>query len=100
MPRPVHGDAVLFQVNPVQGRGEAVRVAFAPDLAIRDDVEPGFFLRPYGYQRRVALGFLEIRLRNAPQLPGAYPRRQAACKPGSIDKPFRLWIASYERGRE
>ena len=56
----------IVDVDPVERVGEAVEVALAPDLAVRDDVEPGRLLLAHRLVRRVVLRLLEERLGHAP----------------------------------
>ena len=60
--------ARVIVVDAIERRGEAVEIALTADLAVGDDVEPGFFLAANGDQGGVTLGFLEQRLRDAPKL--------------------------------
>ena len=87
--------AGILQVRTVQCRGKPVRVAFAPDLAIRDDVESRAFLIADGQNGRVILRFPEELWRNAPQLAFSRAGWETACKFFAVDKPFRLRIRAY-----
>ena len=70
--------AGIVDVDAFERGGEAVGIAFAPHLAVGDDVEPGALLVADGEQRGVVLRLLEQFRRNAPQLLGAHARRKAA----------------------
>jgi len=62
----VEGAARVVEVDPFERRGKAVRIAFAPDFAVRNDVEAGILLGPDREQRRVVLRHGEIRLLDSP----------------------------------
>ena len=64
--RPVERDARLIDVDAFERGREAVRVAFAADFAVGDDVEPGVFLRLDREHGRVVLRLGEKGLRDAP----------------------------------
>src|SRR5438034_1879630 len=53
--------AGTVDIDAFERGGEAVGIAFAPDLAVGDDVEAGPLLRPDGEQRGVVLRLGEIR---------------------------------------
>src|SRR6266480_3385137 len=92
MARAVERSAGMVDIDAFERGGEAVGIAFAPDLAVGDDVEAGPLLRPDGEQRGVVLRLGEIGLRNAPQLFSTHARRKA---PGKIPRrePHVLWKA-------
>src|SRR6266446_7070860 len=98
--RPRHGDARVVEVEACERGGEAVRVAFAPGLAVGDDVEARLLLRPDGEERGVVLRLREIGLRNAPQLGGAHAGRDVLCQPLAVDQPVGLRVASHESRRK
>ncbi len=90
----------VLDVEPLQRGREAIRVAFAADLAVGDDVEAGPLLRFDGKNRGIVLRLCQERLRDAPQLLRAHPRRQALLEPLSVDEPLGLRVTADERGRE
>ena len=92
----VEGGAGIVDVDTLQGRGEAVRVALPPHLAVGDDVEPGAFLVDDGKHGGVVLGLVEPLRGDAPQLGGADPRREAAGELGAVDQPIRLGVGADE----
>ena len=92
MARPVERHARLVDVDAFERGREAVRIAFATDFAVGDDVEPRVLLRPDREHGRIVLGLGEIRLRDAPELFRPNARRKAAGELGSIDEPFGLRI--------
>src|SRR2546427_360625 len=55
MARAVERGAGMVDIDAFERGGEAVGIAFAPDLAVGDDVEAGALLRPDGEQRGVVL---------------------------------------------
>ncbi len=67
--------AGVFEIDALQRGGEAVGVAFAANLAIRDDVQAGAFLIADGEQSGVILRLFEPLGRDAPQLLFADARR-------------------------
>src|SRR2546422_3750339 len=67
MARAVERSAGMVDIDAFERGGEAVGIAFAPDLAVGDDVEAGPLLRPDGEQRGVVLRLGEIGLGNPPQ---------------------------------
>jgi hypothetical protein len=96
----VERGAGIVEVDAREGRREAIRVALAPDLAVRHDVEAGRLLGADREQGRVLLGFLEPRVGNAPELPGAHARGEPRREPGAVDQPLGLRIAADERRRK
>src|SRR5438132_13333436 len=97
MARAVERSAGMVDMDAFGRGGEAVGIAFAPDLAVGDDVEAGPLLRPDGEQRGVVLRLGEIGLRNAPQLFSTHARRKAPGKLFPVDQPFGLGITSHQR---
>ena len=98
--RAVERRARVVDVDAVERGGEAVGVALAPDLAVGDDVEPGFLLRLDRHDRRVVLRLGEERLGDAPQLLRPHPRREPPGELLAVDQPLRLRVAADERRRE
>ena len=79
--------ARMIVVDAIERRSEAVEIALTADLAVGNDVEPGFFLAAYGDQGGVTLGFLEQRLRDPPKLPRAHARYAVSLERGTVDQP-------------
>src|SRR2546423_9255281 len=98
MARAVERAPRMIEIDAFERGGEAVGIAFAPDLAVGDEVEAGPFLRPDGEQRGVVLRLGEIGLRNAPQLFRTHARREASGELFPVDQPFGLGITSHQRG--
>jgi hypothetical protein len=98
MAGPVEGRARVVQVDAIQRGGEAVRVAFAADLAIAHDVQARLLLEADGEQRRVVLSLREMGLLQPPELEGAHTWWKSAGELRAIDQPFRLWVASDDGG--
>ncbi len=94
MSAPIQCNARIVEVDTLEGRGKKVRVAFTADLAVRDDVETGIFLRFDRDEGRVILGFGQVGLRHPPQLPRTHSRRKAAGETLAVNQPFRLRIAA------
>ena len=90
--RPVERDAGIVDVDAFKRGREAVRIAFATDFAVGDDVEPRVFLSLDRKHGRIVLRLGEIRLRDAPELFRPNARRKAAGELGSIDEPFGLRV--------
>src|SRR5438105_7378012 len=67
MARAVQRGAGMVDIDAFERGGEAVGIAFAPDLAVGDDVEARPLLRPDGEQRGVVLRLGETRLDTRPQ---------------------------------
>ena len=89
--------AGIVEVDTVEGGRKAVRIAFAADLSVGDDVEPRILLGFDGNERRVVLGFSQMRLGHPPQLPRTHPWRKAPGKAFAINQPVGLWIATDQR---
>src|SRR5437899_7646283 len=81
MARAVQRAAGMVDIDAFERGGEAVGIAFAPDLAVGDDVEAGPLLRPNGEHCGVVLRLGEMRLGNPPQLFCPYAGRKA---PGEL----------------
>lgn len=59
----------IIEIHAVERRRKPVRVAFAPNFAIGDDVEARPFLIAYGQNGRVVLRLLEPFGGDAPKFP-------------------------------
>jgi hypothetical protein len=92
--------AGIVDVDAFERGREAVRIAFAPDLAVGDDVEPEFLLCADREQRGVVLRLRKPRFRHAPQLLRAQARREALAELVAVDEPVGLRKAADERGGE
>src|SRR5205809_7535760 len=97
MARAVERSAGMVDIDAFERGGEAVGIAFAPDLAVGDDVEASPLLRPDREQRGVALRLGEIGLGNPPQLFRAHARRKSPGAPFPVDQPSRARVAAYKR---
>ena len=85
----------IVDVDAVERGGEAVGIAFAPLLAVGDDVEPGALLVADGEDGGVVLRRFELVRRDEPEIVGAHARhlfRQL----GAVDQPVRLRIGTDE----
>ena len=89
--------AGIHDVDALERSGEAVGVAFAPHLAIGDDVDAGLLHVADREQRGVVLRFLQVLLGNAPDLGRPHPRHLGAefC---AVDEPVGLGIAADNGG--
>jgi hypothetical protein len=87
MPGAVERRAGIVEIDTVERRREAVGIAFAADLAVGHDVQPGVLLRPDGEQRRVVLRLLQVLRRDAPEFARPYPRWKAARQFLAVDEP-------------
>ena len=92
--------AGIVDVDAFERGGEAVGVAFAPLLAVGDDVEAGALLVADGDERGVVLRLLEKFRRDPPQFLGAHARRKAAGQLLAVDQPVRLRVGAHKRGRQ
>src|SRR5437867_8141902 len=97
MARAVERGAGTVDIDAFERGGEAVGIAFAPELAVGDDVEARPLLRPDGEQRGVILRLGEIGLGDPPQLFRAHARRKAPGELFPVDQPFGLGITSHQR---
>ena len=95
----VERDAGLVQVDPVERRREAVRVALPAHLPVGDHVDSRALHVRDRKPRRVVLGVLEKRLGYPPQLERAHAGRQPRAEPLAVDQPVGLRIAP-DDGRE
>src|SRR5215472_843930 len=85
----------MIQVEAVKRGSEAVRVTFAADFSICDDVETCRFLLADGQQRGIVLRLLKPWRRDAPEFCGTNSRRHLMPEFLAIDQPLGLWVASY-----
>ena len=93
----IDGAAWIFHVDAVKRGGEAVGVAFAPLLAIGDDVEPGAFLIVNGDDGGVVLRRFELVGRDQPEIVRAHARHLLR-QLGAVDQPFGLRVGTDKRG--
>jgi hypothetical protein len=100
MARTVERDAGLIDVNTIERGREPVRIAFAADLAVGNDVESRVLLRLDREHRRVVLRLGEERFGDAPKLLRPDARRKAASELGAINQPIRLRVRSDQRRRQ
>ena len=70
--------ARIVEIDAFERRREQVRIAFAADFAVGDDVEAGLLLRADRDDRRVVLRLDQERLGNAPQFLRPDARRKTA----------------------
>ena len=99
-PRTIQRGAVVVHVDAVQRRGEAVGIAFAPHLAVGDDVEPGFFLLLDGDDGGIVPRLLQQFGLHLPQFHGARARREASRQLGAVDQPVGLRVGAYQARRK
>jgi hypothetical protein len=84
--------ARIVQIEPVQRRREAIGVALAPHLSVREDVESGQFHVTNRQQRGIVLRLLQPLFIDPPQVARANSRRHLLAKLVSVDKPVRLRV--------
>jgi len=75
---------------------EAIRVAFATLLPVRDDIEPGTLLVANSENRCIVLRFFEEFRIDAPQLPRSHAWWKAPGKLLAVDQPIWLRIGANE----
>ena len=95
----VERGAGVVDVDALKRGGEAVGVALAAYLAVGNDVEPGALLVADGEDGGVVLRLLEPFRRNAPELPGTHPWREALAQLLAVDQPVGLRVATHQRRR-
>lgn len=88
-------DAWWIELQPVHRIGETVEIAFAPDFAVADDIDPCAFLVVQRGQGAIVLRFFEPIFRYPPDIAHAYPRRSTAEQLVLVHVPTRLWIAAH-----
>jgi hypothetical protein len=88
----VERGAGIVDIDAFERGGEAIRIALAPPLPVGDDIETGALLVEDGDPGRVVLRLVEQFGRDPPQLPCAYPWREAAGEFFPINQPRRLGI--------
>ncbi len=91
-------DAGVVEIDPVERRGEAVRVALAALLPIGEDVDPGPLLVADRQHGRVVLGLLEELRGNAPELARPHARRETARELRPVDEPVGLGVGPDQGG--
>ena len=94
---PAQRRARPFHVDAVERRGETVGIAFAPLLAVGDDVEPGALLVADREDGGVVLRRFEMLGRDAPEIVGAHARHLRR-QPRAVDQPLRLRVGADEGG--
>ena len=92
--RAVERDARVVEVDAVEGRRKAVRVALPPHLPVGDDVDARELHVLHGEPRRVVLRFLEVLLRDPPELERAHARWEPVAEPLTVDQPVGLRVAA------
>ena len=95
--RAVDGGAGIVSVDAFERRGEAVGIAFAPLLAVRNDVEASALLLADRQQRCFVLLGLQLFRVGQPEIVHAHARHHFR-QPHAVDQPIRLRIGSDERG--
>src|SRR5262249_2050389 len=89
----------ILRVNSFERGGEPVGIAFAPLLAVGNDVEAGALLVPNGNERRLILsGFTHLTI-NQPEIVHPHARHHLG-QPRAVDQPVRLRIGADERSRK
>src|SRR5687768_17510053 len=88
--RPTMRGTGIVDIHAFERGGEPVRIAFAPDLPVGNDVQARLLLRPDRQEGGVVLRLRQVRLRDAPQLLRAHPGRKAPGELLAVDQPFGL----------
>ena len=97
-----HGDLVAGapddltdarRVDAIERVREFVRIAFAANLAVRDDVDAGALLVADRVERRLVLRLLEALRRHAPNFVHADARRHHLREARAVDEPVGLRVA-------
>ena len=99
MPSAVEGGARPVEVHALERSRKAIRIALAPDLAVRDDVDPGALEVSDGDDGGIVLGLLELLWCHPPDLRRARSWGQPASQHHAIDEPVGLRIAP-DNGRQ
>jgi hypothetical protein len=89
--------ARIVDIYAIERRGEAIRVALAPHLAVGDDVEACPLLVADGDDRSVVLRLFEPLGGDAPEFLGTYAGWKALAEFFAIDQPVGLGVASHQR---
>jgi hypothetical protein len=100
MARPVERDARPVDVDAFERGREPVRIAFAANFTVGDDVESRLLLRPDREHGRIVLRLGETGFGDTPKLLRPHARREAARELGSIDEPFGLRVRPDQRRRQ
>jgi hypothetical protein len=90
----------IVEINPRERRRKPVRIAFAADLAIGDNVDAGTFHVADRQNRRIVLRLFEPGLGHPPQLLSTHPHRRQVDQLVAVDQPLRLRIAADDGGRD
>ena len=90
----------MLGIDAVERERKTVRIAFAADLAVADDIDAGPFHLADRDDRGVVLRLFAPRLRNAPDVAGMDARHAVMFEKGAIDQPVGLRIAADDRGRD
>ena len=96
MAGPVERGAWIVDIDPLERSSEAIRVAFATLLPVRDDIEPGTLLVANSENRCIVLRFFEEFRIDAPQLPRSHAWWKAPGKLLAVDQPIWLRIGANE----
>src|SRR4051812_34723016 len=92
--------AGMLGVDAIERQRKTVRIAFAADLAVGDDIDAGALHLAYRDDCRVILRLFKPRLGHAPDVAGMNPRHAVMFEQGAIDQPVGLRIAADDRGRD
>ena len=98
MSRPVHRFARVVDIDSAKRCRNPVRIAFATNFAIGDDVDARPFHVADREQGCIVLGVFEQVRVDAPHFECAHPRWKASFEVGAINQPFRLNVTSDDGG--
>jgi hypothetical protein len=89
--------AYAAEIDSAERIRELVRIARAPDLAVRDDVDAGALLVADGLERRLVQRLRKTLRRHAPYFTHAHTRRHHLREQRAVDKPIGLRVAPDDR---
>ena len=95
MAAPIERCTGVLDVHALERGGESIRITFASNLAVGNDVQSGALLIADRADRRIILRFFEKLGGNPPQFFRASARRKSAGKFLPIDQPVRLRIRTH-----
>ena len=90
--------AQALGIDALQRQREIVRIAFAPHLAVADDVDADPFQLADREDGRVVLRLLQVRRRDAPDLVRMDARHPMLFQRAAVDQPVGLRIAADDGG--
>ena len=92
--------AGMLGVDAVERQSKTVRIAFAADLAVADDIDAGQFHFADRDDRGVVLGLFAPCMGHAPDIGGVDARHAVMFEQTAIDQPVGLRVAADDGGRD